>query len=332
MTADPSLHVSSRHEFLAAVPYLLGFHPADSVVVVAFRDRRVLCAARAGRDDPVAHTAEVLRRQGADAAAIIGYGGYEQVTPAVQRMSAALRARDVPVVDEFRVTDGRYWSYRCTDPDCCPPEGTPCRVDQTVVAAQATYDGQVLLPDREALVARLAAVTGPERAAMSAATERARDRLAEAMPPGVRRSGRAAVRAAEVRYRSGGRLTDDEVAWLGMLLVETGIRDYAWVRTAGEDWRIALWTDVLRRVDPLYAPAPASLLGFAAWRQGQGALANAAIQRALAAEPHYPMAHLIGQILHEGVPPDLLDLTPPRAAKRRRRGGTRSRAHGRTVS
>jgi len=63
MTADTSLHVSSSHEFLAAVPYLLGFHPADSVVVVAFRDRRVLCAARAGRADPVAHTAEVLRRQ-----------------------------------------------------------------------------------------------------------------------------------------------------------------------------------------------------------------------------------------------------------------------------
>jgi hypothetical protein len=167
---------------------------------------------------------------------------------------------------------------------------------------------------------------------MSAATERAQERLDEALPHGVRRSGRAAVRAAEVRYRSGGRLTDDEIAWLGMLLVETRIRDYAWVRTAGEDWRVELWSDVLRRVDPLYAPAPASLLGFAAWRQGQGVLANAAVQRALDAEPHYPMAHLIGQILHEGVPPDLLDLTPPRAPHRRRRRRTRGRAHGRTVS
>ncbi|HET6533730.1 MAG TPA: DUF4192 domain-containing protein [Actinoplanes sp.] len=332
MTADTSLHVSSLHEFLAAVPYLLGFHPADSVVVVALKDRRVLCAARAGCDDPVDHTAEVLVRQGADAAAVIGYGEPVRVTPAVQRMSHALSSRNVPVVDEFRVTGGRYWSYRCKDPDCCPPDGTPCRTAESVVAAQATYDGQVLLPDRAALAARLAPVTGDEQVAMSAATERARDRLTEALPHGIRRTGRAAVRAAEVRYRSGGRLTDDEVAWLGMMLVETRIRDYAWMRTAGEDWRIALWTDVTRRVDPLYVPAPASLLAFAAWRQGQGGLANAALDRALSAEPHYPMAHLIGQILHEGVPPDLIDLTPPRSPHRRHRRGGRGRTHGRTVS
>jgi hypothetical protein len=332
MTADTSLHVSSLHEFLAAVPYLLGFHPTDSVVVVALKDRRVLCAARAGCDDPVDHTAEVLVRQGAEAAAVIGYGEYERVTPAVQRLSAVLTSRNVAVVDEFRVTGGRYWSYRCTDPDCCPPDGTPCRSEESVAAAQATYDGQVLLPDRDALVARLAPVTGDEQAAMSAATERARIRLAEALPHGIRRTGRAAVRTAEVRYRSGGRLTDDEVAWLGMVLVETKIRDYAWMRTAGEDWRIELWTDVTRRVDPLYVPAPAALLGFAAWRRGQGALANAALDRALSAVPYYPMALLIGQILQEGVPPDLIDLTPPRAPHRRNRRGTRKRSHGRAVS
>jgi hypothetical protein len=323
MTADTSLHVSSLHEFLAAVPYLLGFHPSDSVVVVAFRNRRVLCAARTRPEDPVDHAASVLVRQGADAAAVIGYGDEQRITPPVQRMSEALRSRDVPVVDEFRVTGGRYWSLRCTDPDCCPAEGTPCRTDQTTVAAQATYDGQVVLPDRAALIAQLASVEGDERTAMSAATERAQARLAEALPQGVRRTGRAAVRTAESRYRGGRRLTDDEVAWLGLLLVETQIRDYAWLRTAGEDWRIELWADVLRRVDPLYVPAPASLLSFAAWRKGQGALANAALERALAAEPYYPMAQLIGQILHEGVPPDLIPWASQRSARRRARRRTR---------
>ena len=342
MTADISLHVSSVHEFLAAVPYLLGFHPSDSVVVVAFRGRTVLFGARLDLPGPAAdaeraraeaaHLAGIVARQGAEAAAVIGYGVAARVTPAVLRVSEALRRRQVPVVDEFRVTDGRYWSYRCTDLDCCPPDGTPCRPEDTAVAAQATYQGQVVQPDRAALVAQLAAVTGPERTAMSAATERARARLAEALPGGVRRTGRAAVRTAETRYRSGNRLTDDEVAWLGLLLVETQIRDYAWMRTAGEDWRIEMWTDLLRRVDPLYAPAPASLLSFAAWRKGQGSLANAALDRALAAEPTYSMAQLIGDILHEGVPPDLIPWTPPRAPRRGSRRRPRRRAHGRAVS
>jgi hypothetical protein len=236
------------------------------------------------------------------------------------------------VVDEFRVTGGRYWSYRCRDLDCCPVEGTPCRPESTVIAAHATYRGQVVLPDRAELAARLAPVTGAERVAMSAATERARARLDEALPHGIRRTGRAAVRAAESRYRAGRRLDDDEVAWLGMVLVEMQIRDYAWSRSAGEAWRIEMWQDILRRVDPLYAPAPASLLGFAAWRQGQGVLANAALERALDAEPFYPMAHLIGDILQAGVSPALIEWAPPRDRHRSKRRRTRSRGHGRAGS
>jgi hypothetical protein len=29
------------------------------------------------------------------------------------------------VIDTLRVVDGRWWSYECEDPSCCPPEGTP---------------------------------------------------------------------------------------------------------------------------------------------------------------------------------------------------------------
>ncbi len=77
---------------------------------------------------------------------------------------------------------------------------------------------------------------------------------------------------------------------------------------------------------------PASLLGFAAWRSGHGRLANVALHRALTAQPHYSMAQLIGQVLHEGVPADLLGRGTPRAPYRRNRRGTRRRPHGRTVS
>ncbi|MFD0787811.1 DUF4192 family protein, partial [Micromonospora azadirachtae] len=51
-TEPPRLAVRSPADLLAAVPYLLGFHPADSVVVVAMRGRRVVFAARADLPDP----------------------------------------------------------------------------------------------------------------------------------------------------------------------------------------------------------------------------------------------------------------------------------------
>ena len=47
MTPDSTLDRPAPADFLAAVPYLLGFHPADSVVVVG--DRRPEGAVRGAR-------------------------------------------------------------------------------------------------------------------------------------------------------------------------------------------------------------------------------------------------------------------------------------------
>jgi hypothetical protein len=235
-------------------------------------------------------------------------------------VSRALQVVEVPVIDELRLTSGRYWSYRCEERGCCPAEGRPHRPEETTVAAAATFAGQVALPDRAALVARVAAVTGAERTAMVEATVRAEDRIAELLARdlpdagparSVRRAGRAAVREAERRYRSGRRLDDDEIAWLGALLADIPVRDYAWERIGVEDWCADLWTDVVRRVEPAYVPAPACLLGFAAWRQGQGALAYAAVDRAVEADREYTMAGLLAQILGFGLSPAAVLGWPP---------------------
>ena len=83
-------------------------------------------------------------------------------------MRDALSGVGLQVLDALRVTDGRWWSYLCTEPDCCPPEGR--RYDPTAnqVTASAVFAGQVALPDRAALVAQVAPVDGPARDAMRA--------------------------------------------------------------------------------------------------------------------------------------------------------------------
>jgi hypothetical protein len=298
----------SPAELLAVVPYTLGFHPSDSLVVAAVRDRGLLFAARhdlpedAADDGDADHLATVVARQNVDGVVLIGYGEPRRVTPTVLRTSEAMGRRGVTVVDELRVTDGRWWSYRCTDPSCCPPGGLPCLPADSVVAAEATYAGEVALPDRAALVAQVAAVTGAERAAMTAALGRARQRLAE-LGGAVRRAGRSAVREAERRYRSGGRLTDDEMALLGVLLTDRGVRDYAWERLGPQEWRLPLWIDAARRLDPALVALPAAMLAFTAWQCGRGALARVAVDRALAEAPADRMSRLLDQILTHGLPP-----------------------------
>src|ERR1700724_3265719 len=70
-----------------------------------------------------------------------------------------------------------------------------------------------------------------------------------------------------------------------------------------------LWANLVRRAQPGYVAAPASLLAVAAWQGGDGALANVALDRALAGDPAYSMAVLLRDLLDAGVPPSAA--TPP---------------------
>ncbi|KAB1908894.1 DUF4192 domain-containing protein [Micromonospora sp. AMSO31t] len=185
-TERPRLAVRSPADLVAAVPYLLGFHPADSVVVVAMRGRRVVFAARADLPEPggdprraARHLAEVVARQDTDAATVIGYGPAALVTGAVDAAGEALDRAGLVVLDALRVTGGRWWSYLCAEPACCPPEGTPYDPAASQVSAAAVFAGQVALPDRAALAAQVGPIDGPVRVAMRRATTRARRRLAE---------------------------------------------------------------------------------------------------------------------------------------------------------
>ncbi|MEV6374232.1 DUF4192 domain-containing protein [Micromonospora musae] len=339
-TELPRLAVRSPADLIAAVPYLLGFHPAESVVVVAMRGRRVVFAARADLPDPaedpgapLRHLAHVVGRQRANAATVVGYGPAHRVTPAVDATRDALAEAGLVLLDALRVTDGRWWSYLCDEAGCCPPEGRRYDPGASEITASAVYAGQVALPDRDALVAQVAPVDGAAREAMRRATAEAEQRLARLLgeasaddPLGggpVRAAGEAAVREALRRQRRGERLGDDEVAWLSLLLTRVSVRDHAWERTDGRDRDIRLWTDVLRRAEPELIAAPASLLAFAAWRAGQGALAAVALERALAEHPDYSLALLLDDLLRRGVPPSELDgwpvVGPPGVVGSRRR-------------
>jgi hypothetical protein len=91
----------------------------------------------------------------------------------------------------------------------------------------------------------------------------------------------------------------------------------AWRTVTGERRDVRLWTDVTQRADPALAAAPASLLAFAAWRAGDGVLAGLALERALQADPGYPMAHLLLRGLRQGVPPSTFAGWPASADRTR---------------
>ncbi|SNT46475.1 protein of unknown function [Asanoa hainanensis] len=361
-TEAPPITLRSCADLIASVPYLLGFHPAESIVVVAIVDDRVRFVARGDLPDAITsdHVARrlvaLLLRDPVDAIAIVGYGPSSSVTPVAEAVCVALRSTDIATLDVLRVDGGRYWSYVCANPACCPPEGKPFDLTTTCVGASAVYAGRVALPDREAVAASLAPVEGAARAAMTDATARADVRLtalvdgaraaSDSDPPrlrpisphaagaavranarvakALRAAGNEAVEDAVDRYRAGRRLSDDEVAWLSVLLVHLPVRDHAWEHTTDDEWQVDLWSDLVRRVDPPLAAAPASLLAFAAWRAGHGALAAIAVERALAVDPDYALARMVDEVLDQCLPPSIMvdaeeqpDRAPTRRVRRR---------------
>jgi hypothetical protein len=324
--AQPALGVASPADLLAVIPPIFGFVPDSSLVVLgATKGRRYLQAGfRYTLPDPpdpsltadiAAHAAGVLASQHLANAIAVGYGPGRLVTPLADELRRVLPAAGISVPEMLRVEAGRYWSYLCHDPACCPPEGVP--FDTSTLPQGGKYAALGLaLPSREALAATIAPVTGTEAQTMAEATVRAEQ--AAALLTGrhgisaLEEAGLRAVQAAIGLYRGGGSLPGPTAhAMLALVLRRVRVRDDAWARMdpahrRAHQW---LWTDLARHVQPGYVAAPACLLAVTAWQAGQGALASIALERALADEPGYSMALLLREAIAAGMPPS--QATPP---------------------
>jgi uncharacterized protein DUF4192 len=350
------VRVGSADGVLAVVPHLLGFHPADSLVMlgVGGPHARIRVTFRYDLPDPpdselaldiAEHAVAVLRRQDLLMAIAIGYGPGRTVTPVVDGVVDALRKAGIAVHDVLRVEGGKYWSYLCGDPQCCPPDGVPFDASAHPASAALAAAGMTVRPDRAALADTLAAAAELAQP-MREAVQRARQKVGnlldfEAAAAGgdpfqrVADCGRRSVKRAIARYRQGGELTDhDEIAWLGVALGDLRVRDDAWARMDPRfnEAHQRLWVDLIRHLPADVVAAPAALLAFTAWQAGDGALASVAIERALEADPEYSMALLIADALHAGLPPSVarLPMTPKQVAasyarRRRERRGDRVR-------
>ncbi|WP_084963175.1 DUF4192 domain-containing protein [Thermoactinospora rubra] len=314
--AEAPLSLTSPFDILAAVPYLLGFHPADSLIVLGLVHTRLQFTARWGLplpDDALAPLGGLVRREGITHLIAVGYGPGPLVTPATDELRRVAAGHGTPVTEALRAEGGRFWSYTCDLPGCCPPDGTPYDSTTTEVAARATLKGMVAHPDRESLERVVAPSTGPVRLAMRRATAEAAACLATRMsacrdPDTLAKElvaeGLARVHESLALAAAGGRLDDRQAARLGFDLAVVRVRDEAW--TLSTESHLALWKDLTRRMEPRFVPPAASLLAMASWRTGDCVLASIALERALAIDPDYSMAVLLRHALDNLLAPRLL--------------------------
>jgi Domain of unknown function (DUF4192) len=320
------LRAATPDAVLAVVPHMLGFYPSRSLVVLGLgQQSRVMVTFRYDLPDPVSyevgtdiagHAAYVLSREQISAALLVGYGPENIVLPVLAMTVARLGSHRIELQEVLHADRGRYWSLLCDDATCCPPEGRPYDPGSHPAAAVMSEAGLTAQPDREALARTIQRPAGTADA-VARATQEARLRLARVIEGGeadgdrdprlrATRIGRRQVQRAIRQYRSGGSIDRVEhLAWLSVLLADIRVRDDAWARMdpAHREDHCRLWTDVVRGAALDFVPAPASLLAFAAWQAGNGAVAVMAVERALAADPDYSMAHLLDAAVQAALPP-----------------------------
>ncbi|TLS47501.1 DUF4192 domain-containing protein [Streptomyces montanus] len=196
-------------ELADALPYLLGYRPEDSIVLVALHDRdgrgRFGGRARLGIPDQAEDWPSVAEqlahglvkgseRRGAPIERMVAFlcqdpeGGesgqevMERLRPLAQLLRTACGVLDVPVIEALCISDGRFWSYCCPSEQCCPSAGTPMGLPGTsVLAAAATYAGLQVRGTLRELRARLA----PWETAAALEQESALDAVSLALIPRI---------------------------------------------------------------------------------------------------------------------------------------------------
>ncbi|MFJ8016844.1 DUF4192 domain-containing protein [Streptomyces sp. NPDC096339] len=204
---EPQITLRSPAELADALPYMLGFHPTDSLVMVAVhgeggrfggRLRVGIPTATAEWEDTARQVADCLirgsaRRGGKPDGIVVflcqeprgeesGQRVMTRLRPLAQRIRLACGELDVPVLEALCLSAGRFWSYVCPDGHCCPAEGSPMPAAGTsVLAAEATFAGLQVRGSLREIERRLA----PLRGAVAEEMERALDRAAGALLPKI---------------------------------------------------------------------------------------------------------------------------------------------------
>jgi Domain of unknown function (DUF4192) len=338
----PTLRASGPGEVLQLVPYLLGFHPEESVVLMALRGRRIMVSARYDLEAPPEMAVPWMvaaAREAATSVLVVVYSEAVDGPPLAHRQHADRLAelavdRDLTVTDRLAVAADRWWSYDCADPRCCPPEGTP--VDRAGAAAVgAVAEGLVSLAQRSDLEAELAPL--PVRVAEVSG---ALDRADQEVPSGLSREElRARDWATVQRFvqeseRRQGPVRTEDAAVVLWALLDVHVRDatLGYLVDRPKPQVTQTWRELVRVAPPLWRAPVATLYAFWCYAAGDGARTNVGIEVALAADPDYSMAHLLDQLVRSGVNPlrflpDLVEecRSIARRIERRRPPGSRPR-------
>ncbi|MEU6155456.1 DUF4192 domain-containing protein [Actinosynnema sp. NPDC047251] len=324
-------HLRTPGDVIAALPYLLGFHPADSLVLLVLEGGSIAQTLRldlpATRNDRRVADELALSLRGrphTHAVAVVvggGRGDPPELLPRehlVEELTASLGYVGVRVTCAAwspATAKGSPWlSYHdLGDQGVVPDPAT------TTIAARAVAQGLVTHRDRETLAATLTPDPPEALSRRSALLDKAaaEAEIGETEDSATMVRHRTLVKAEVARARSRTNpLTDQEVADLAYALSDPWVRDASLADAISDHAEAAerLWIELTRASPTPERAEPAALLAFSAYIRGDGALALMAMDRAEEAMPGHRLTVLLRTALENGMPPSTVKGLAERAA------------------
>lgn len=331
MTTPRTLTVRSPEDVLALVVSVLGFQPAESVVMVtrtasaSFHARADLPSVTYGPDqidaiDELAeHLAGAAATNRAQEAIVVTYCADSSLAGAVtSALVASLARRGIGVEMTLREHAGRWYATGetagGTGERTGEREGTEYDLRVHPFVLESHFLDREIYRDRDELASSLRGT-----AEQVARTERelagAAARLSSPGDSGGLSDEDVAGEVGWIRDRvaDDAPLSSGEVARIAVVLGVRDVRDGVWMgmsRAGAARWRRRL-KEAVRSTPPDLVVEPAALLAFASWLAGDGALAWCAVDLARSGDPEHTLASLVAQALEAAIPPDVWDGPKP---------------------
>ena len=307
--------VKTPHDLLAAVPFLIGYHPTDSLVLISVKSDSLEMAMRIDfpKNPPEGSyqlLASHLKRDNSEGALIVAYEPADSLAgpEVLHNVADAVASLDIPIRELMLVRNNHWRSLLCSDDKCCPPEGN--QIEEFVnsrIAAEQVASGKVLpFSDSEGLTHSISATILAKDINWNAQVVGFRvDPDANNLNE-LQRDGAESILLLADFYSQNGFCKDyDLMARVLGRLSDIQVRDFALGchtdQTINTYW--AMWRDLLRIAPPKFVAPVASVFASIAYENGEGALAHRALDRAIEDDPEYSLARLLRRVFSSGWPP-----------------------------
>ncbi len=296
----------SPEDLLSAVPFLLGFHPEDSLVLIGLTSESITLAMRVDYPldldlDEVERFADHLTRNNCESGLLLAYtpdfvDGGEELLSSIQ---GACELRNITIRESIIIHTGTWRSLIApTGPQPLP------ELRDSRIAAEQVIDGRPMpLRNIGEVKNSIAPVETP--AELFAALAEIPEIDYSDNPNSAQREGARAL----IKLTAGGvPLIDTDLQLVALVLVrlrDLQVRDFAMgLFDEGQMGSSAeLWKALFRMAPTGYKAPAGCLFAQACYEMGEGALAHRALDIVIEDDSTYSLAHLLRRAFAAGWPP-----------------------------